>query len=601
MDEQLRFNLRRGGVPRPPSPPTLLPPQGTLNLGPPAGSPILPVTPNASPAQMSLNFAAQPAPAPAPAPAQGSLNFGRPLPPPTPAVQPGTQGVLNFNVPAPAPVPTQAQGSFNFARLLPPQPSVVPPSAQGSLNFNAPLPPPPAPPPAQGSLNFGPPRPMPARIAAPTSPAIPTPPAATGPGLMNLAGKALPGLAIGAGAINTADQVRQRVSSGESARSAINNTIQSNILNSVGMGRDSTGIPEYDKAINKLQPPPAPNGNAPGIVEIARKFIPGTYATPEKPTAPPLPTTPESRPGVEPLSINSTITRGVTPAGSGMERRVYTSPEGAAMGAVPVGRGQGGFVGATADEEAGRNLQSRFQQDAAASQMAQSFDRSTNALRDLRAERMGIPRSQLDVAEGRLKSQEPQTAAVGQTGQGFGDDVLDRDRFLRQFQPKEGSLGGAKRRAQANTIAAQQMWDQNQQAMQRPVAQAPTVNPLDEKRLLVDMQNNAARQGVDRERLLIDKGNLQNQTAKTSLEEKKQDLEAKSAFTENFSIGKEGAPDTELATGAWEISKATGIPAEIVQGYIQRSDIDWKNGPPENMTKYFENITAQITRDYKGK
>jgi hypothetical protein len=257
----------------------------------------------------------------------------------------------------------------------------------------------------------------------------------------------------------------------------------------------------------------------------------------------------------------------------------------------------GQVQGISTQEQADRNLQSRFEQDANANKMAASFDRSTEALRDLRAERMGIPRSQLDIREGRVAGSG--TAAPQEGGQ-FGDEILDRDRFLRQFQAAPGSLGGAKRRAQANTIAAQQMWDANQQAMQRPVAQAPTVNPLDEKRLLVDMQNNAARQGVDRERLLIDKGNLQNQTAKTSLEEKKQDIEAKSVFTENFSIGKEGAPDKELATGAWEISKATGVPAEIVQGYMQRSDFDWKNGPPANMTKYLENITAQITRDHKG-
>jgi hypothetical protein len=232
--------------------------------------------------------------------------------------------------------------------------------------------------------------------------------------------------------------------------------------------------------------------------------------------------------------------------------------------------------------------------------MAASFDRSTEALRDLRAERMGIPRSQLDVAEGRTKSQEPQTAAVGQTGQGFGDEVLDRDRFLRQFQAAPGSLGGTKIRAQFNTIAAQQAWDQNQQAMQRPVAQAPAVNPLDAQRFLLDQQKFGWQQGVDKGRLTLDQAKVQNEAATTSLAQKKQELEAKSAFTENFSVGKEGAPDKELAAGAWEISKATGVPAEIIQGYIQRSDFDWKNGPPANMTKYLENITAQITRDYKG-
>jgi len=151
-------------------------------------------------------------------------------------------------------------------------------------------------------------------------------------------------------------------------------------------------------------------------------------------------------------------------------------------------------------------------------------------------------------------------------------------------------------------LNAYQAWTQDQQNRQRPVAQAPAVNPLDAQRFLLDQQKFGWQQGVDKGRLTLEQAKMQNEAATTSLAQKKQDLEAKNAFTEKFSIGDENAPNDELAAGAWEVSKATGgvVSPEMVAGYMQRSGIDWKNGPPKNMNEYFKSVAAQITKDYQG-
>ena len=139
-----------------------------------------------------------------------------------------------------------------------------------------------------------------------------------------------------------------------------------------------------------------------------------------------------------------------------LERRQYAVPGGSASGVTSVNTPRGGFVGAATDTEAARNLQARFEQDAAASQIAAGYDRQTERLRDARAEKMGISRAKLDASEGRsnpltslFAPQQQQAApeAFSQPGDGFGDAAMRRSALERQMADTRTS--GSERRAAA--------------------------------------------------------------------------------------------------------------------------------------------------------
>lgn len=139
-----------------------------------------------------------------------------------------------------------------------------------------------------------------------------------------------------------------------------------------------------------------------------------------------------------------------------LERRQYAGPGGSVSGVVAQGTPRGGFGGAATDAEAARNLQARFEQDAAASQVAAGFDRETERLRDARAEKMGISRAKLDASEGRSnpltdlfapQGQPAQTEAFSQPGDGFGDAAMRRSVLERRMADTRTS--GSERRAAA--------------------------------------------------------------------------------------------------------------------------------------------------------
>lgn len=149
--------------------------------------------------------------------------------------------------------------------------------------------------------------------------------------------------------------------------------------------------------------------------------------------------------GVDPnAQVPPSIYSRTDPVGTAeLERRQYATPGGSAEGVVPRGAARGGFGGAATDAEAARNLQARAEQDAAASQIAAGFDRTTERLRDNRAEAMGISRAKLDASEGRsnpltslLAPQGQQQATVDPfslPGDGFGDAELRRSTLERKM------------------------------------------------------------------------------------------------------------------------------------------------------------------------
>ena len=126
--------------------------------------------------------------------------------------------------------------------------------------------------------------------------------------------------------------------------------------------------------------------------------------------------------------LSAGVIQQTTPIGrmGALERRDYTVPGGTATGVLPTGSSRGGFVGAATDAEAAKNLQDRLAQDEAAKSIAANMDRGTEALRDLRAEQMGITRNALDTAEGRARGTTVLPSApspFSQPGDSFEDAV----------------------------------------------------------------------------------------------------------------------------------------------------------------------------------
>lgn len=105
-------------------------------------------------------------------------------------------------------------------------------------------------------------------------------------------------------------------------------------------------------------------------------------------------------------------------AGQGpLERVTYNRQNGEASGIREAGAPRGGLSGADTDAEAARNIQSRLEQDAAASQVVASMNRGAEAERDTRAAKLGISRGVLDQMEGRMDSPAVQALQERQNAQ----------------------------------------------------------------------------------------------------------------------------------------------------------------------------------------
>lgn len=124
---------------------------------------------------------------------------------------------------------------------------------------------------------------------------------------------------------------------------------------------------------------------------------------------------------------------------------------------------RGGYVGATTDAEAQRNLQSRFEQDAAASQMVASMNRGADALRDTRAAQLGIGRGTLDQMEGRMDSPNiprsaPETPKLpglfDRPGDGFGDAGMRQAKFEGMLSDAGSLKGFGSRRKGERMVSA---------------------------------------------------------------------------------------------------------------------------------------------------
>lgn len=290
-----------------------------------------------------------------------------------------------------------------------------------------------------------------------------------------------------------------------------------------------------------------------------------------------------------PIGGGITVTGANTSGRAGFSPRTYRDASGnvVASGVSSV-VGRGGFVGAAADTEATRNLQSRFEQDKAASQMAANFDRQTEALRNARAEKLGISREVLDASEGRgvIKGTPVETAPnpFAMPGDNFGDDIRRRNELLGTIN--DPSARKTDRAAALSTLQSFMSQPQPQPVRVQP---QPQGNPLDANKFLLDQQKFAWQQGVDRNKAAIDELEAQSKVAGAKLQQQKYNDEQRQAFINDFSYPAEGAPQAQLGELAWNLSKSTGgqlSPQEAtlyIQKVAEKNGVDWKDVQPESL------------------
>lgn len=264
-------------------------------------------------------------------------------------------------------------------------------------------------------------------------------------------------------------------------------------------------------------------------------------------------------------------------------------------------------VGASTDAEAARNLQSRAEQDAAAANRVASYDRATESLRDLRAGRMGIPRSVLDVSEGRASpaaQAAPERNPFALPGDAFGDDVMRRNKLMSAIENPGGKTPGEKKR---NQLAAVETFKAFMEGGQQPARAANGINPIDMGRFLLDQQKATAQLGIDKARLGIEQGTLESKRAETGLKQQEYSDKAKQAFMETASIDVPPEYQPQILSSVYQMSQATkgAIPPEVMaseyMNFAKQQGVDFKDVTPKDMLKFNEQFMASITSRYGSK
>lgn len=286
-----------------------------------------------------------------------------------------------------------------------------------------------------------------------------------------------------------------------------------------------------------------------------------------------------------------------------LEGRGYKGNGIEAIGIAPIGR-QGAFSGASTDAEAARNLQARFEQDEAAKGIAAGYDRAVERLRDLRAEKLGISRNDLDVYEGRAKAPEEQPAQQNPfalPGDKYGDDVFRKNALLSTINDSRASRSERKAAADTYNTFIESGREQQPQRGQP----GSSINPLDLQRFLLDQSKFDYQQNLDKGRLGIEAGTLRNKQAGTELDQQKYSDERRKAFIDNFSYPDENAPREQLGALTLQLADSTGgvIPPEIMVGYIQKAaeeaGVDWEDAPPKSLTALGKRAMELATKDFQ--
>ncbi len=336
---------------------------------------------------------------------------------------------------------------------------------------------------------------------------------------------------------------------------------------------------------------------------------------------------------IRPATITATRPEGVTtmrrftgetiPSQTIEDRTSPENPYGAnIVGSAIPGAKQGGWVGATTDAEAARNIQDRALQDQASQAEVARLNRATDAMRSLReaqsprfsfgASSIGGGPDTLDVASGRVINRDTPASVVAGRMQdavstarrfgGFGGGKTGRlvaeemskgylaDKALQQSELETG--------VKNNQIAAASAADMNKFLVdQQKFAQQQN---MDKARLTMDQQKFEQQQGLDKARLNIEAGTLQNKQESMALGRQKYADTQQKEFMNSY-IAPKGAPAEELKSGILAISKTTRLSPDIIATYAQRvakaNNIDWEKLSPVDLQKFNEQVAALATAE----
>lgn len=303
-------------------------------------------------------------------------------------------------------------------------------------------------------------------VGPPTPESAPPKPGAS-PGLPGIVGSAA---LLAPGAWHTGTEIKDRVTNGQGFWSSVGDTLKGNLQRSLQETiPDAVAIANANQITRTAQEPLLSRQEVQNVVSQATAPAPAQRASAFTDSAvhePPsnlevVPPTPQA---VTPTLTSVGVGYGVdsNPARQGgFTAKHYYDPNGNIVASgVSSASNRGGFVGATTDAEAARNLQDRLAQDQAAQAMVASLNRGAEAERNARAERLGISRSVLDQMEGRpappslfdAPQQTIQDATpFSRPGDGFGDAELRQARMQRDIE----GAGGRKRDALVAQYAAE--------------------------------------------------------------------------------------------------------------------------------------------------
>lgn len=321
---------------------------------------------------------------------------------------------------------------------------------------------------------------------------------------------------------------------------------------------------------------------------------------------------------------------------AGYSNRTYYGPSGNIIGSgISSATGRGGFVGATTDAEADRNLKARFEQDAAASAMAASMNRGANAERDLRAARLGVSRGVLDRMEGR---NDTEAAAADSAVQGAipdrwfnplsmpSDSFQDtRGRQAEYDRAVEQASTGNTREQKGATATLTALNDFREKNLAARVAQNKAqggVDPIDMNRFLLDQEKFRQQQNTDtnrflldqerfkyqqnqdKQRLAVDKSEAEGKQAERQLARQKYMDESRKAFASEFSFSDPKAPREQIAGAVFDISQATGVPTDVVSQIYEQTvkelGIDYGKGGPKSPMDLNKLVATRVTQAYQG-
>lgn len=316
--------------------------------------------------------------------------------------------------------------------------------------------------------------------------------------------------------------------------------------------------------------------------------------------------------------------------------RTYYGPSGNVVASVqPIADLRGGFVGASTDAQAAKALQDRAEQNAAAQFNINNMNRGAEAERGLRASRLGVSRGVLDRMEGRNDTEAAVADSAAQgaiPGRWFnplsmpGDSFQDtRGRQAEYDRAVEQALTGNTREQKGAAATLTALNDLREKNLAAQVAQNKTqagVDPIDMNRFLLDQQkfnyqqkNDANRylldeqkfdyqQGLDKQRLAVDKSEAESKQAERQLARQKYMDESRKAFVSEFSFSDPKAPREQIAGAVFDISQATGVPADVVSQIYEQAvkelGIDYGKGGPKDPMKLNELVAARVTQKYRG-